>query len=97
MSDNEVASGVTVMIPEPLRAYTDGQAEVSVQAGTVGDVLYELVSHYEEIGKRIIGESGGLRHGVIVAVNGQDIRFAGHLQAPVRPGEQVQIVVTMLV
>ncbi len=97
MSENDIADHVTVMIPEPLRAHTGGQAEVSVQAGTVGDVLYGLVTRYEEIGKRIIDEAGGLRHGVVVAVNGHDIRFTGHLQAPVRPGEHVQIVVTMLV
>ncbi len=95
MSDS--ADDVTVLIPEPLRVYTNGHAQVSVPAGTVGEVLYQLVTRYQEIGAQIIDEAGVLRHGVTVAVNGQDIRFVGHLQAPVRPGEQLQIVVTMLV
>ena len=88
---------VTVMIPEPLREFTGGEAEFSVEAATVSDVLYQLATDYEGLGRRLIDEAGNLRPGVTIAVDGEDIRFCEHLDTPTPAGAEVQIVVTMLV
>ncbi len=97
MSSKDATGVVTVAVPEPLRAYTDGQAEVSVQAGTVADVLRELALRHDGIGAQMIDGSGKLRHGVSIAVGDRDIRFAEQLSTCVQPGGRVQIVVTMVV
>lgn len=96
MSENPQAS-VTVLIPEPLRACTEGLAEVSVEGGSVADALARLVAEYPEIGPELITEQGGLRHGVVIAVDGRDIRFSGGLGTRVAAGQVIQIVAPMLV
>lgn len=96
MSENPQAS-VTVLIPEPLRAYTEGLAEVSVEGGSVADALARLAAEYPEIGPELITEQGGLRHGVVIAVDGRDIRFSGGLGTRVAAGQVIQIVAPMLV
>jgi sulfur-carrier protein len=88
---------VTVLIPEPLRKYTEGLAAVSLEAATVADVLLRLATDYEGLGTRLIDETGNLRPGVTIAVDGRDIRFSGRLDTPTPAAAEVQIVVTMLV
>ncbi len=96
MSENPRAS-TTVLIPEPLRACSEGLAEVSVEGGSVADVLARLAAEYPEIGPELITEQGGLRHGVVIAVDGRDIRFTGGLGTRVAAGQIIQIVAPMLV
>ena len=87
---------VSVMIPEPLRQYTGGAAEVSVEAATVADVLQRLATDYQGLGQRLIDQAGNLQPGVTIAVDGHDIRFSERLDTPTPADAQLQIVVTML-
>ncbi len=96
MSENPQAS-VVVLIPEPLRACTEGLSEVSVAGSTVADAFARLAGEYPELGPELITEQGALRHGVVIAVDGRDIRFAGGLGTPVAAGQVIQIIVPMLV
>ena len=96
MYENQQAS-VVVLIPEPLRACTEGLAEVSVEGGSVAEALARLAGEYPEIGPELITEQGGLRHGVVIAVDGLDIRFTGGLGTRVAAGQVIQIVAPMLV
>lgn len=97
MSDRQPTAQVTVMIPQPLRQYTDECAEVCVQAGTVAEVLYQLVERYGDIGRHLVDQTGRLQYGVTIAVGGRDIRFVDQLQTPVPAGECLQVAVTLLV
>ncbi len=96
MSENRTAR-VTVLIPEPLRAYTEGLSEVPVDAATVADALAHLVQEYPEIGPELITDKGELRHGVVIAVDGRDIRFTGGLGTEVPAAGLIQIIAPMLV
>jgi sulfur-carrier protein len=81
---------VTVKIPTQLRAATDGDATVSVEGSTVGEVLDALYDRYGELRSRI-AEDGGLRRFVNVYVAGEDIRFREGLETPVSDGDEVTI------
>lgn len=83
---------VKVRIPSPLRAVTNGESEVSLTAGTVGDCLAALESRYPEIGQRIKDEQGELRRFVNVYVNGEDIRFLQGMTTALSAGDEVSIV-----
>ena len=96
MSENPHAP-VTVLIPEALRACTEGLAEVSAEGGTVADVLAHLAGECPELGPELITEQGGLRHGVVIAVDGRDIRLTGGLGTRVAAGQIIQVVAPMLV
>lgn len=79
----------TVIIPTPLRKFTDGVELVSVQCATIGDVFQQLEVQYPGIKARLCEENGELRRFINVYVDGEDIRFLNQLQTAV--GEQSEI------
>jgi molybdopterin synthase sulfur carrier subunit len=83
---------VSVRIPTQLRTLTGGASEVSVEGGSVADVLKQLDVAHAGFGERIFDESGGLRRFVNVFVADEDIRFLQNLDTPVESGQVVSIV-----
>ena len=83
--------GVTVRIPTQLRDATGGQAEVSGEGGTVGEVLESVYGQFDGLRERISDGDGGLRRFVNVYVDGEDVRFGDGLETAVKDGGEVQI------
>jgi molybdopterin/thiamine biosynthesis adenylyltransferase/rhodanese-related sulfurtransferase/molybdopterin converting factor small subunit len=81
-----------ILIPTPLRSYTDKQEAVEVSGGTVGELLTQLTSQYEGLRRHLYTEEGKLRSFVNVYVNDEDIRYLQREQTPVRPGDTVSII-----
>ena len=81
-----------VRIPTPLRKYTAGAEEVTVEGATVGGILAALESAHPGIRERICDESGAVRRFVNIFVASEDIRFLQNLETPVRPTDEVSIV-----
>jgi molybdopterin synthase sulfur carrier subunit len=83
---------VRVRIPTPLRAATDGVAELSSEAATVLSLIDELELRYPAIRGRLRDESGALRRFVNLYVNGEDVRFQSGLQTTLKSGDELSIV-----
>ena len=83
---------VSVRIPTILRSYTGGAAQVSVQTGSLREVIAGLDADYPGLGGRILDESGQLRRFINVYVGEQDVRFAQGLDTPVPAGGQVSVI-----
>jgi sulfur-carrier protein len=83
---------VRVRIPTPLRTATDGVAELSVDAVTVGGLLEDLESRYPAIRGRIRDDAGELRRFVNLYLNGEDVRFRDGLQTGLKAGDELSIV-----
>ena len=83
---------VSVRIPTQLRSLTAGASEVTVEPGTVADVLKQLDAAHAGFGERIFDENGALRRFVNVFVADEDIRFLQALDTPVGDGQVVSIV-----
>jgi adenylyltransferase/sulfurtransferase len=66
-----------IHIPTPLRAYTDRQAVIEVQGGTVGEALADLVARHGDLKRHLYDENGRLRRYVNIYRNDEDVR---HLQ-----------------
>jgi sulfur-carrier protein len=81
---------VTVKIPTQLRAATDGQAELEVSGGTVGEVLDAVFEAHGTLRERIT-QDGDLRRFVNVYVSGEDIRFQQGLETAISEGDEVTI------
>jgi molybdopterin converting factor small subunit len=64
-----------IHIPTPLRAYTDKQDAVSVNAATVGEALDALTAKHPDLKKHLYSEEGKLRAFVNVYLNDEDIRY----------------------
>lgn len=82
----------TVRIPTPLRNMTAGRSEVSVEGGTVRDLIEGLEKEFPGMRARLCEESGEIRRFVNVFVGDEDIRFLKGLDTPVSEGEQVSII-----
>jgi molybdopterin synthase sulfur carrier subunit len=83
---------VTVRVPTTLRTLTAGEAEVSVEAGTVAEVLDRLEGSHPGFKERILDDDGALRRFVNVFVSDDDVRFMDGLGTAVPAGETVSIV-----
>ena len=81
-----------ILIPTPLRAFTDKQESVEVSGGTVGEVLEQLTTRYNALQKHLYTEDGKLRSFVNVYVNDEDIRYLQREQTPVKDGDTVSII-----
>ncbi|MES1241582.1 MAG: ubiquitin-like small modifier protein 1 [Acidobacteriota bacterium] len=84
------------MIPGPLRELAGGCAEVRVErvedtAGSVSEALSLLWAACPAVRDRVLTELGEVRPHVNVFVDGQNIRDAGGLAAPVRDGSEIYI------
>ena len=60
---------MTIHIPTPLRAYTDGKADVSVEAATVTAALEALVAAHPGLRTNLFSADGKLRSFVNVYFN----------------------------
>jgi sulfur-carrier protein len=83
---------VTVRVPTTLRTLTGGEAEVSVEGSTVGQVFDALEAAHPGFAGRLLDDEGGLRRFVNVFVADDDVRFLQGLDTPVPDGETVSII-----
>jgi sulfur-carrier protein len=81
-----------VIIPTPLRRFTNGVETVEVQGNTIGDIFDQLEASYPGIRARLCEENGELRRFINVYVDGEDIRFLDRLQTIVGEKAEVSIV-----
>ena len=49
----------TVIIPTPLRKFTNQTARIQVDAGTVGEIIEKITVDYPGIEKAFTGQPGG--------------------------------------
>ena len=64
----------TIKIPTPLRTYTDGKMEITVQGNTVGDAINDLVTQHTHLKQHLYNENGQLRAFVNIFLDGDDVR-----------------------
>jgi molybdopterin converting factor small subunit len=79
---------MNVLIPTPLRSYTDGQHQVTAQGATVRELLEDLDRTYPGIRFRMIDEQDAVRPHMRIFVNGEPV-FA--LDTKLAESDEVQI------
>ena len=95
MSDTTTAAEVTVLIPAPLRRFTDGAAKVSATGTTIAEMVDNLEAGYPGIKDKICEPDGRIRRFVNVFVNGANIRSGDGPQTALKAGDEVGIVPAM--
>jgi sulfur-carrier protein adenylyltransferase/sulfurtransferase len=83
---------VTVKIPMPLRSFTDGAAEITVEAETVGGVVLAIGERFPGSKTRLLHPNGKLRSFLGFYLNDEDIRNLEGDLTPVKEGDVVSIV-----
>jgi len=86
---------ITILVPTPLRRFTDGQAKVGVKGATVADALDDLNDRSPGIGERLLDDEGQIRRFVNIFVNGQNVRDVDGAQTNLKSGDEVGIIPAM--
>jgi adenylyltransferase/sulfurtransferase len=81
-----------ILIPTPLRPYTDKKDTVDAEGRTVGELLADLTKRHSGLKAHLYNEQGTLRSFVNVYVNDEDIRYLQKEQTPVAPGDTISII-----
>src|SRR5712664_41470 len=81
-----------ILIPTPLRPYTDKQDAVDATGATVGELLADLTRRHSGLKAHLYTDQGKLRSFVNVYVNDEDIRYLQKEQTPVSANDTVSII-----
>src|SRR5437773_2740107 len=81
-----------ILIPTPLRPYTEKKDAVDAEGKTVGELLVDLTTKHTGLKAHLYNDQGKLRSFVNVYLNDEDIRYLQKEQTPVRPGDTISII-----
>jgi molybdopterin synthase sulfur carrier subunit len=82
---------VQVRIPPVLRKYTEQEAVVEAQPGTIADVIEALDARYPGIKQQLIGDGGELHRFINVYLNDEDIRYLDTLDTKAADGDTLAL------
>jgi molybdopterin converting factor small subunit len=81
-----------LFIPTALRAFTDRNASIDVDAANVGAAIDSLAEQYPDIRQHLYDEDGALRSYVNLFVGDTNIRDLQGLDTPIGVGSEVMLV-----
>jgi molybdopterin converting factor small subunit len=82
----------TVIIPTPLRKFTNNTARLSIQGNTIADMLGKLTSDYPDLKKHLLDANGKVPSFINIFVDDDDIRNLQLEQTVVKENTTVSIV-----
>jgi len=83
---------VTVRIPTTMRPLTGGDKQVSVDPGSLHDIVAALETAHPGMAERLVDEAGVLRKFVNIFVDDDDVRYLDGLDTKVADGLTVSII-----
>jgi len=81
-----------ILIPTPLRPYTDKKDAVEADGATIGELLSDLTMKHSGLKAHLYNEQGKLRSFVNIYLNDEDIRYLEKEQTRVSPGDTISII-----
>ena len=81
----------TVKLPAVLRAHANGERDIDVDGGTVGDAVQALVGRHPALAAQLLTPEGDLHRFVNVYVNGRDVRYLEGLSTPVEARDEIRL------
>ena len=82
----------TVIIPTPLRKFTNNTAKVNVVASNVNEAVSSITTEFPELKKHLLDENGRIRTFVNVFVGDDDIRDLKQEETKVNSSTVISIV-----
>src|SRR6187401_1913993 len=81
-----------ILIPTPLRPFTDKLDTVEIDGATIGELLQNLTTQYGGLKQHLYAPDGKLRSFVNIYVNDDDIRYLQKDSTPLKSGDTVSII-----
>jgi len=82
----------SIRIPTPLRTYAEGQTEVALEGGTVGEVMDGLVSRYPTLRPHLFSGDGQLRPFVNLFLNENNVKDLQGLSTPLADSDRLLLI-----
>jgi molybdopterin synthase sulfur carrier subunit len=82
----------TVIIPTPLRKFTNQTARLQVEAGTVGEIIDRITLDFPELKKHLLDPQGSIRSFVNIFSGDDDIRDLQKEKTPVNKSSVISII-----
>jgi molybdopterin synthase sulfur carrier subunit len=82
----------TVIIPTPLRKFTNQTARLQIEAGTVGEIIEKITLDFPELKKHLLDPQGSVRSFVNIFSGDDDIRDLQQEKTPVNQSTVISIV-----
>ncbi len=82
----------TIIIPTPLRKFTNGQSKLETKGSTVKENIDDLVINFPDLKKNLIDENGNIRGFVNIFVGDDDIRNLQQGNTSVKPETTLSII-----
>jgi adenylyltransferase/sulfurtransferase len=82
----------SIRIPTPLRTYAEGQTEIALEGGTVGEVMDGLVSRYPTLRPHLFSGEGQLRPFVNLFLNENNVKDLQGMSTPLQAGDRLLLI-----
>jgi molybdopterin synthase sulfur carrier subunit len=82
----------TVIIPTPLRKFTNNTAKLNVQATSIAEMIQQLTNDFPELKKHLLDANGKVPSFLNIFVNDDDIRNLQQEQTVIKETTTVSIV-----
>jgi molybdopterin converting factor small subunit len=82
---------VEIRLPTILRQYAAGQATVSAQGSTLGEVVEDLVRQFPSLAGQVVTADGALHKFVNVYRNDDDVRYLDGLDTKVSDDDVISV------
>lgn len=82
----------TVIIPTPLRKFTNNTAKIDINAGTIEETVQELTLNFPDLKKHLLDEKGQIRSFINIFVGDNDIRDLQQEKTSVKSDTLISIV-----
>jgi len=79
-------------MPAPLRTYTNGQAEIDLHGGTVGEAMDDLVEQFPALRPHLFNGKAELRPFVNLFLNDENIKVLRGLDTPLKEGDRLMLI-----
>jgi len=81
-----------IIIPTPLRKYSDNQGTVNVSGGNVAEAIQQLTTDYPSLKQHLLDNEGKLRKFVRVYLGDEDIKTLDNEQTAVQEDTVISII-----
>ena len=82
----------TIIIPTPLRKFTNNLSRLQLEANSIQEAVNELTSNFPELKKHLLDEHGKIRSFINIFVGSDDIRNLQQNQTSQKPDSIISII-----
>jgi molybdopterin converting factor small subunit len=82
----------TIIIPTPLRKFTNNTSKLEIKGGSIKEVINELTLNFPDLKKNLLDDTGSLRSFVNIFVGNDDIRNLQQEDTAVKEDTVVSII-----